>query len=337
MEDRYSRQTLFPGVGKSGQQRLNSSQVVVVGCGALGSVGAEMLARAGVGHLTVVDRDFVEASNLQRQSLFTERDALENLPKAVAAERVLRSINSSIEVKGVVADVTFENIEELCREADLIFDGSDNFEVRFLINDYSVREGTPWVYGAALGAYGISFAVVPGYTPCLRCLFSEPPAVGSVETCETAGILAPVIHAVCSKQVAQTVRLLVGEPASKRILQLDIWDDEWRTVDLREPLEGCECCSQRSFPYLEGRIGSRMTRLCGRNAVQVHSPEVRRIELRDLADRLGQTFEVQVNEYLLRFKVKEHDISIFPDGRAIIKGTDDLSLARTLYSKYVGN
>ena len=173
-----------------------------------------MLARAGVGHLTIIDRDFVEPSNLQRQSLFTEQDAAENLPKAIAAERVLRSINSSIAIKGVVTDVTFENIAELCSEADLIFDGSDNFELRFLINDYSVREGIPWVYGAALGSYGISFAVVPEQTPCLRCLFSEPPAVGSVETCETAGILAPGIHGVCSKQVAQALRLLVGEKAS---------------------------------------------------------------------------------------------------------------------------
>jgi adenylyltransferase/sulfurtransferase len=290
-----------------------------------------------VGHLTVVDRDFVEPSNLQRQSLFNEQDAAKNTPKAIAAERVLRSINSSIEVNGVVADVTFENITELCRDADLIFDGSDNFEVRFLINDYSVQEGIPWVYGAALGSYGISFAVVPGNTPCLRCLFNEPPAVGSVETCETAGILAPVIHAVCSKQVAQSVRLLVGEKASHRILQIDIWDDEWKTVELQSPLEGCECCSQRRFPYLDGRLGSRMTRLCGRNAVQVHSPEAGRIVLNDLANKLSQTFEVELNEYLVRFKVNEHDISIFADGRAIIKGTDDLSLARSLYSRYVGN
>lgn len=328
---------LFPGIGRAGQERLNTSRVVVVGCGALGSVGSEMLARAGVGQLTVVDRDFVEASNLQRQSLFTEQDAAENIPKAVAAERVLMSINSSIKVNGVVTDVTFENIAELCRDADLIFDGSDNFEVRFLMNDYSVREGIPWVYGAALGSYGISFAVVPGDTPCLRCLFNEPPALGSVETCETAGILAPVIHAVCSKQVAQAVRLLVGEKASHRILQFDIWDDEWKTVEMQAPLEGCECCSQRRFPYLDGRLGSRMTRLCGRNAVQVHSPEAGRVVLNDLADKLSQTFEVELNEYLLRFKVNEHDISIFADGRAIIKGTDDLSVARSLYSRYVGN
>lgn len=337
MEDRYSRQTLFPGIGKSGQNSLSSSRVVVIGCGALGSVGSEMLVRSGVGHLTIVDRDFVEPSNLQRQSLFTERDAETSLPKAVAAERALKSINSAIQVQGVVADITFDNIAEWCCEADLIFDGSDNFEVRFLINDYSVRQGIPWVYGAALGAYGISFAVVPGRTPCLRCLFSEPPAAGSVETCETAGILAPVIHAVCSKQVAQALRLLVGEPASNRILQLDIWEDEWRTVELQAPLDGCECCSKRHFPYLEGLEGFRPTRLCGRNAVHLHSPGGSRIELRELAEKLGRTFEVRLNEYLLRFRVNDHDISVFSDGRAIIKGTDDPSVARTLYSRYVGN
>lgn len=337
MEDRYSRQMLFPGIGESGQRRLNSSRVVVVGCGALGSVGAEMLARAGIGRLTVVDRDFVEASNLQRQSLFTEQDARSNLPKAVAAERALKLINSSIDVKGVIADVTFENIADLCAEADLILDGADNFEVRFLVNDFSVRNGIPWVYGAALGAYGICFAVVPNRTPCLRCLFNEPPAAGTADTCETAGILAPAIHAVSAKQVAQAIRLLLGRDASNRILQLDVWDDEWRTIELQSPAEDCECCSKRQFSYLDGSAGSRLTRLCGRNAVQVHPHEGISIDLGTLAERLGQSLDVQLNGYLLRFKAGEHDISVFADGRAIIKGTDDLAMARTLYSRYIGN
>jgi molybdopterin-synthase adenylyltransferase len=336
MEDRYSRQTLFAGIAREGQERIRSSRVVVVGCGALGSVASEMFARGGVGSLTLVDRDFVEWSNLQRQSLYTETDAAEGIPKAVAAERALRAVNSEIEIRGLVEDLTFENVRGICGEADLIVDGSDNFEVRFLINDFAVENGIPWLYGAAVGSYGLAMAVVPGKTACLRCLFDKPPTPGTGDTCDTAGILAAVIHVVAAFQVTQGLRLMVGKDPYRGLLQVDVWNDEWRRVSVEGPVEGCLCCGKGQYEFLSSASQSSTSRLCGRNAVQISPAERCRLDLPDLGLRLGKSVRVHSNPHLLRIFAERHEIALFADGRAIIKGTNDVAEARALYARYVG-
>lgn len=337
MDSRYSRQVRFGGIGDAGQKRFGSASVTVVGCGALGSVSSEILARAGIGHLTIIDRDYVELSNLQRQSLFTERDAVSCTPKAIAATKALQSINSEISVKGIVADLTCLNIAELLADSDVVVDGSDNFEVRFLLNDYCVKNAIPWVYGAALGSYGISFAIVPGKTVCLRCFFKDPPASGTVETCETAGILAPVIHMISAFQTAQVMKLLVDQSPSKKVLQIDIWEDSVRALSVEAPSESCDCCQKRDFRFLEGKEKTLMTKLCGRNAVQLSPLRAAPVDLDAVAGRLEKGYEVKSNKYLLRTLIEDYEIVLFSDGRAIIKGTDDYSEARALYSKYIGN
>lgn len=337
MDSRYSRQILFSGIGASGQERFSKAKVTVVGCGALGSVSSEILARAGIGHLTIIDRDYVELSNLQRQSLFTEKDARGCIPKAVAAERALQAINSEIKVDGVVADITHLNISDLCSECDIVVDGSDNFELRFLLNDYCIKTGIPWLYAAALGSYGISFAIVPGKTPCLRCLFQELPASGTVETCETAGILASVVHIVSAYQVSQVLKLLVGESPSKKVLQIDVWEDSIRSVGIKGPLKDCECCQMRDFRFLAGRDKTLMTQLCGRNAVQLSPQQSDPVDLDAIARRLSASMEVSSNEFLLKALAGDFEIVLFSDGRAIIKGTNEYAEARAVYSKYIGN
>ncbi len=333
---RYSRQVLFPGIGAEGQDQIRQSHVAVVGCGALGSVIAEMLARAGAGRLTVIDRDFVEWSNLQRQSLFTESDAGLSLPKAVAAERAISAINSDVRIDSHIQDLSWDNIESLLNGADLILDGSDNFEVRFLVNDYAVSKGIPWVYGAALGSYGLAMAVVPGRTSCLQCLFPEMPASGAGETCDTAGILAPTIHVVAGFQVTQALRILTGKLPLTGLFTVDVWQDLWRRVEDVGPRADCRCCGERRFDFLEGRLSSATARLCGRNAVQVKPVRVVEADLEELAGRLGRTLDVEASPYLIRFRSGEFEFTYFQDGRAIIKGTDDPGVARALYSRYFG-
>lgn len=335
--ERYSRQILFSAIGKKGQERVIQSRVAVIGCGALGTVSAEMLVRAGVGHVQIIDRDFVETSNLQRQSLFTETDARAGLPKAVAAENVLSQVNGTVNVQGIVEDITFENIDRIVQGTDVIVDGTDNFESRFLINDYCVQKRIPWIYGAAVGSYGLSWAIEPGKSPCLRCLFPEPPPVGSSETCETAGIIAPVIHVVSAYQITETLRLLVGEPVSCQMLQVDVWNKDWRTIRLGSPATSCPCCGAESFEFLQGTEKSRLTRLCGRNAVQVYPRRPGKLDLPALTKKLGESVKVTANEYLLRAQIGDCELALFFDGRAIIKGTDDYALARSLYSRYVGD
>ncbi len=337
MDDRYSRQMLFSGIGPEGQVRIRKARVAVVGCGALGSVGSEMLVRAGVGGLRVIDRDFVEWTNLQRQSLFTEDDARRGVPKAVAAEQALRSINSGVEISGVVEDLDYRNIGELLRDVDLVLDGADNFEVRFLVNDYCVQQRLPWVYGAAVGSYGLSMAVVPGETACLRCLFPEPPARGSGETCDTAGILASIVHVVSAFQVAQSLRILTGHSPSDGLLAVDVWRDDWRQVSVRGPEEACPCCRFGRFEFLAGSGSSATTSLCGRNAVQIKPRKNGRIDLAQLARRLEGTVPVQLSRHLLQIRPEKFEIALFPDGRAIIKGTGDPSEARAVYARYIGH
>jgi adenylyltransferase/sulfurtransferase len=333
--DRYSRQILFAGIGAAGQQRLGASRVAIVGCGALGSFQAGALARAGVGQLLIVDRDYVEWSNLQRQWLFEESDARDGLPKAIAAARRLAAINSGIQVQPLVADLTAANIHEALQGASLILDGTDNFETRYLINDYAIRQGLPWIYGAAVGSYGLSMPILPGRSACLKCVYPEPPS-GVQPTCETAGILNAVTSAIASIQVGDALKILAGDAASlrPRITTVDVWSGEVRQIALPAPDPQCEACGQRRFVHLEGARRVPIS-LCGRNAVQIHERS-RPVDLGALEKTLSPLGEVRANEFALRFFLAPYEITVFPDGRAIVKGTSDIAIARSLYARYVG-
>jgi adenylyltransferase/sulfurtransferase len=331
--ERYSRQILFPPIGESGQQALLDAHVVIAGCGALGSFQAAALARAGVGRLTIIDRDYIEPSNLHRQWLFEEADAAEALPKAVAAERRIARINSAVRVRGVVADLTASNAEELFAGAGLVLDGTDNFETRYLINDYAVNRGIPWVYGAAVASYGVTMPVIPGHTACLRCVYPNPPE-GAQPTCETAGVLNVIVSAVASLQVADALQILVTGRAPSRITTIDVWGGGIRQVREPDRDAGCPCCARRKFPFLEELARPPVT-LCGRNAVQIREGE-RSVDLAALKTRLEPLGEVRANEYALRFVVSPYELTVFSDGRAIIKGTSDTGIARSLYARYVG-
>jgi molybdopterin/thiamine biosynthesis adenylyltransferase len=333
---RYSRQILFPGIGERGQEALLRSHAVVVGCGALGSFHCAALARAGVGRLTIIDRDYVEPANLHRQWLFEESDAAESLAKAPAAARRIARINSTVETRAVVADLTACNAAELLGEAGVILDGSDNFEVRYLLNDFAVSRGIPWIYGAAVGSYGLAMPVIPGRTACLRCVYPDPPA-GAQPTCETAGVVNAVVSAVASLQVADALKILCGCAAQvqPRITTFDVWYGGIRQIDAPARDPDCPTCGRRQFTYLDERRRRPVT-LCGRNAVQVHERE-RPIDLSELQARLEPLGEVRANEFALRFLIAPYEMTVFPDGRAIVKGTSDEGVARGLYARYVGN
>ena len=344
--ERYSRQMRFPGMGKAGQEKLLASRVTLCGCGALGTVLANVLVRAGVGFIRIVDRDFVEPSNLQRQVLFDESDVEGNLPKSEAAAIKLRQINSSVVVEPVVADIDRTNIEDLCRDSDMILDGSDNFEVRYLINDVAIKLGKPWVYGGAVGSTGMTMTIVPGETPCLRCVFEAAPGPGDVGTCETAGVLAPIVNIVASYQAAEALKLLSGnkDAISRELLMIDVWENTNRRVKVA-PLKGrkgeCPCCAKRVFEWLDGAHGTQTTTLCGRNAVQVSHRASGKLDFEQLAGVLRTSGVVSFNKFLLKFQLEEkgepYEFTVFPDGRAIIKGTSEIDRARTLYAKYVGH
>jgi molybdopterin/thiamine biosynthesis adenylyltransferase len=332
-QERYSRQILFPGVAAAGQQRLLDARVVVVGCGALGSFQAGALARAGVGFLKIIDRDYVELSNLQRQWLFDQCDVEQGLPKSVAAARHLAAINSDINIDPVTADLEPGNVEELLGESGLILDGTDNFETRYLINDYAVSHGRPWVYGAAVGSYGISMAVVPGKTACLRCVYPDAPS-GAQPTCETAGVLGSVTALIASLQVSEAIRILCGAEPSGKITTVDVWTGDIRQIAQPGPEPQCPACGLGQFPYLNSERRPPVS-LCGRNAVQIHQRE-RPLDLRELAGRLAPLGVVRANEFALRFEIPPFLLTIFPDGRAIVKGTTDVGVARSLYARYIG-
>jgi molybdopterin-synthase adenylyltransferase len=339
--ERYSRQIRFPGVGEDGQRRLLASRVTLCGCGALGTVLANALVRAGVGHLRLIDRDFIETSNLQRQVLFDEHDVAENLPKAEAAARKLAAINSSVHVDPVVADIDRTNILELTQDADLILDGTDNFEIRYLINDVAVKLGKPWVYGGCIGSHGQTMTILPGETPCLRCVFEAAPAPGEAGTCETAGVLGPMVNIIASLQATEALKILTGrrDKINRELLYFDIWDNMQRRIKIA-PLLGkvdCPCCKHRRFEWLDGAHGSQTTSLCGRNAVQVSHRTPAKLNFEEMAVHLGKMGEVSYNRFLLKFNVESYEFTVFPDGRAIIKGTADVDKARTLYAKYIGH
>jgi molybdopterin-synthase adenylyltransferase len=339
VNDRYSRQILFSPIGREGQEKLLASRVLLVGCGALGAAHAEMLARAGVGKLRIVDRDFVEFTNLQRQTLFKESDAVERLPKAIAAKTRIGEINSEIEVEAVVADVNHSNVESLIAACDLVIDGSDNFQVRYLVNDACVKNSVTWIYGAAVSSYGTTMTIIPGKTPCLRCIFEDMPDAGSSPTCDTAGVIMPIIATISAAQVAEALKILTGNYADlhRSLMQFDIWANDRQRIKLAEPNPNCKCCSQRVFEFLDSETQEFSAVLCGRDAVQIAPPRSTVVDLKALAARIGSISDVKQNEYLLRFTAGENEMTVFADGRAIIKGVDDIAVARSLYSRFVGS
>lgn len=336
--NRYSRQILFDGIGKEGQEKLLSSRVLLVGCGALGASHAEMLTRAGVGFIKIVDRDFVEFSNLQRQTLYSESDAINRLPKAIAAKNRLSNINSEIEIQAVVADVNNSNVESLVKDVDLILDGTDNFQVRYLVNDACVKLNKNWIYGAAVSSYGTTMTIIPNKTPCLRCIFEEIPSAGSSQTCDTAGVIQPIIATISAVQVSEALKILVGktDKLHKSLMQFDVWENDWRKIKLGKPNKDCQTCGNKNFEFLEAKHQDFFTTLCGRDAVQIQPPNSTQIDLPTLAEKLKKLGEIKLNEYLLRLKVEDYELTVFNDARAIIKGTDDLSVARSVYAKYIG-
>jgi molybdopterin-synthase adenylyltransferase len=338
MNERYSRQILFSEIGKEGQEKLSNSRVLLVGCGALGASHAEMLARAGVGFLRIVDRDFVEFTNLQRQILFSENDAKERLPKAIAAKNRLAEINSEIEIEAIVADINHSNVESFIKDCDLVLDGTDNFQTRYLINDACVKLKKTWIYGAAVSSYGATMTIIPNETPCLRCIFEEMPDAGSSPTCDTAGVIQPIIATISAVQVAEALKILVGksDKLHKSLMQFDVWQNDWRRIKLGAPNVDCQCCGKRNFEFLEAESAEFSAVLCGRNAVQISPPKSAKIDLEMLAARLKGLGEVKQNEYLVRLKLDAYELTVFADARAIIRGTEDVSAARSLYAKFVG-
>jgi molybdopterin-synthase adenylyltransferase len=335
MDDRYSRQVLFKEIGVPGQKKLAQSHVVIVGCGATGSALASLLARSGIGTLRILDRDYVEASNLQRQSLFDENDARESVPKAIAAARQIARFNSQIVVEPHVADLVPANVDSLLGGCDLILDGTDNFETRYLINDYSVKNSVAWIYAAAVGSYGVTMNILPGETACLACIFPQSPR-GTVETCETAGILNSAVNLVASIAATEALKFLVGARAKMRqtLLSWDVWSNERAELAAMHPRAGCRACSGE-FVHLAGEGRPHIT-LCGRNSVQIHERE-RPVDFAELSTRLQPLGSVRHNEFVLKFWREPYEMTLFPDGRAIIKGTTDTAIARSLYARYVGS
>ncbi len=331
--DRYSRQILFSPIGEAGQERLLASRVAIVGCGALGSFHAAALARAGVGTLRLIDRDYVEPSNLQRQWLYDEADAAEALPKAVAAARAIARFNSTITVHPHVADLTPATADDLLAGVDLILDGTDNFETRYLINDFALRYNIPWIYGAAVGSYGLTMPILPGQTCCLQCVYPAPPS-GAQPTCETDGVLSAITTAIGALQVGMAIKLLTGSAPAAKITTLDIWNTTLRQIDQPPPDPNCPACGRREFLYLDGERRAPIS-LCGRNAVQIHERN-RPLNLPELAARLERLGAVRQNDFALRFFLQPYELTIFADGRAIIKGTQDVGVARSLYARYIG-
>ena len=336
LDERYSRQMLFAGIGESGQRKLAASHVTIVGCGATGSALASLLARAGVGTIRIVDRDYVEASNLQRQMLFDEADAAESLPKAIAAARKIAAFNSGIVVEPRIADLIPQNIEVLLQGTQLLLDGTDNFETRYLVNDFAVSRSLPWIYTAAVGSYGVTMNVLPGKTACLTCMFPAPPQ-GMVETCDTSGILNSTVNWAASIAATEATKILVGTENRLRrtLLSFDVWLNQRAELNAAAPHPGCRACDQHDFTHLAGENRPHIT-LCGRNSVQIHERN-RPVNLSEMSTRLQPHGQVRHNDFVLKFSREPYEMTLFPDGRAIIKGTSDTGIARSFYARYIGS
>jgi adenylyltransferase/sulfurtransferase len=336
VRERYSRQVLFSPIGPEGQDRIERAHVAVVGVGATGAAAASLLARAGVGTLTLIDRDFVEESNLQRQVLFDEADARDSLAKSEAARRKIAAFNSETEVRAHVADIVPANIHELLRGSDIVLDATDNFETRYLINDYAVEQSKPWIYAAAVGSYAVTMNIIPGETACLACIFPEPPS-GAIETCDTAGILNTAVNFAASIEVTEALKWIVGgrDKLRRTLLSCDLWSNEWTEIATVVPRPDCAACGDRNFVHLRGEGRPHIT-LCGRNSVQIHE-RFRPIDLAEMEQRLAPHGHVQRNDLLLRFQRGDHTLTLFADGRAIIQGTTDITVARSLYARFVGS
>jgi len=359
---RYHRQMLLSGFGAGGQRRLLASTALILGCGALGTVSANLLARAGVGHLVIVDRDYVEPTNLQRQVLFDEQDVADALPKAEAARRKIAAINAQVKVTAIVDDVSYRNIERFAEGANVIVDGLDNFETRYLANDCAVKHGTPYVYGGAVGTVGMMYAILPHTvdgdsawettpsgnraTPCFRCIFEEMPPPGQGATCDTVGVLGPVVSVVASFQASEALKILTGhyERLSPALLNIDVWENTITQLKVSRAREkgNCPCCKQRNFEFLDGRTGSSATMLCGRDAVQLtHKQHGGKLNFDEIAGRLRKHGKVKMNEFMLRAEFRDNDkdyeLTLFADGRAIVKGTGEANVARGIFAKYIGN
>ena len=339
MNERYSRQILFDGIGDEGQRRLLGSRLLIVGCGALGTAQAESLARAGVGRIRIVDRDFVEFSNLQRQTMFTEQDAVDRLPKSIAAANHLDQINSQVEIEPLVVDVNHSNIERLIESCDVVIDGTDNFSTRYLINDACVKHQINWIYGAAVGSYGVSMTVRPHQTACLRCVFEETPATASAPTCDTAGVIMPIINVVAAVQVTEALKLLTGriEVLHNSLMQFDVWTNDWRRINPGSARNDCPTCGLGLFESLNPDAIEGAAVLCGRDAIQILPARATALDFKSLASRLENAGVVKFNDYLLRFETGQFELTVFPDARSIIRGTDEIAVARSLYAKYIGN
>ncbi len=335
--DRYSRQTLFGPVGKQGQERLRASSVAIIGCGALGATLANNLCRAGIGRLVIADRDYIELNNLQRQILFDEDDITRRLPKAIAAAEKLRRINSDVSIKALVEDINADGIESLVRDVDLVLDATDNFETRYLLNDVCIKYNRPWIYSAVIASYGVTMNILPGDTPCLRCIFPEMPQPGTSPTCDTAGVLNGIVGAITGVASTEAMKILLkDEKVSRAMFWMDVWENTSERIELpRQP--DCPACGQHQYEFLDSPSAASSTSLCGRNAVQVRTGiHGASLDLPGLAERLQAVGQVSYNEYLLRFVVDGYELTVFPDARAIIKGTDDAQVARSVYARYVG-
>ncbi|MCL2669815.1 MAG: ThiF family adenylyltransferase [Syntrophaceae bacterium] len=336
--ERYARQILFSGVGEAGQRKFLGAKAVIIGCGALGTAIANNLARAGVGEIVVADRDFIELNNLHRQSLFDEEDIRQGLPKAVAAVEKLRRINSTLTITAVVTDVHHANIESLISGATVVLDGTDNFETRYLINDACVKHGISWIYGGVIGSGGMTMTILPGRTPCLRCAFAEMPPPGTAATCDTAGVLGPIVGTIAAIESAEAMKLITGTGRlNEGLISVDLWENRFASITISERAPDCPACGRGVFEFLTAREGVQTTTLCGHNAVQVSIRSAVGLDLRELARKLAPLGEVAVNGFMLRFKVAAFELTVFPDARAIVQGTTDVAQAKTLYAKYVGS
>ncbi len=339
MIDRYSRQTLFSPIGKEGQERLRASSVTIIGCGALGTALANNLCRAGIGRLIIADRDYIELNNLQRQLLFDEDDVTRRLPKAIAAVEKLRRVNSEVRAEALVEDINADGIEALVQDTDLVLDATDNFETRYLINDVCIKHQRPWIYSGVIASYGVTMNIVPGDTPCLRCVFPEMPLPGTTPTCDTAGVLNGIVGAITGIASTEALKIVLkSEQISRAMVWMDLWENTCDRIELpRQP--DCPACGQHHYEFLDSLTGTNSTSLCGRNAVQVRGNSGRRgikLDFPTLAERLRPVGDVSYNEFLLRCTIDGYELTVFPDARAIIKGTDDEQVARSVYARYIG-